>query len=89
MTALTLPLQVNPKHVCLSDEQFYQLCIDNPDINIERSAEEALISMSPVGGDSGNRELELGTDLTNWNRKYTLGKVFSSSTIFKLPGGGD
>jgi Uma2 family endonuclease len=41
--------------------------------------------MSPVGGESGNFELELGTDLTIWNRKTGLGKVFSSSTIFKLP----
>jgi Uma2 family endonuclease len=89
MTSVTFPLQVDLKHVCLSDEQFYQLCITNPDLNIERSAEGVLIFMSPVGGDSGNREIELGTDLTNWNRKYKLGKVFSSSTIFKLPGGGD
>jgi Uma2 family endonuclease len=89
MTTLTLPLQVDLKHVGLSDEQFYQLCITNPDLNIERSAEEILIFMSPVGGDSGNREMELGIDLGSWNRQTKLGKVFSSSTIFKLPGGGD
>jgi Uma2 family endonuclease len=45
--------------------------------------------MSPVGGDRGNRELELGTDLAIWNRQTQLGKVFSSSTMFKLPGSGD
>lgn len=45
--------------------------------------------MPPVGGYSGNQELELGADLTLWNRKAKLGKVFSSSTIFKLPGGGN
>jgi Uma2 family endonuclease len=89
MTTLTLPLKVDLKHVHLSDEQFYQLCITNPDLNIERSAQGVLIVMPPVGGDSGNREMELGTDLTNWNRQTKLGKVFSSSTIFKLPGGGD
>jgi Uma2 family endonuclease len=89
MTTLTLPLQVDLKHVGLSDEQFYQLCITNPDLNIERSAEEILIFMSPVGGDSGNREMELGIDLGSWNRQTKLGKVFSSSTIFKSPGGGD
>jgi Uma2 family endonuclease len=44
--------------------------------------------MSPVGGESGNQELELGTDLEIWNRQTELGKVFSSSTIFKLPLGG-
>jgi Uma2 family endonuclease len=89
MTTLTLPLQVDLKYVCLSDEQFYQLCITNPDLNIERSAEGVLIFMPPVGGDSGNREMELGIDIGSWNRQTKLGKVFSSSTIFKLPGGGD
>ena len=29
------------------------------------------------------------TDLNNWNRQTQLGKVFSSSTVFNLPGGGD
>jgi Uma2 family endonuclease len=32
--------------------------------------------------------MELGADLTLWNRQTRLGKVFSSSTIFKLPLGG-
>jgi Uma2 family endonuclease len=45
--------------------------------------------MSPVGGDSGNYEMELGTDLAIWNRQTQLGRVFSSSTLFKLPNGGD
>jgi Uma2 family endonuclease len=77
------------KHIQLTDEQFYQLCVKNPELNIERSAQGVLILMPPVGGESGSRELELGTDLSLWNRRSKLGKVFSSSTIFKLPGGGD
>jgi Uma2 family endonuclease len=89
MTALTLPLVLDLNQVHLSDEQFYQLCINNPDVPLERNANGGLIVMSPVGGDSGNRELELGTDLAIWNRQTQLGKVFSSSTMFTLPGGGD
>jgi Uma2 family endonuclease len=89
MPTLTLPVTLNLTHVHLSDEQFYQLCIGNPELNIERTAQGALILMPPVGGDSGNREMELGTDLSLWNRQSGLGKVFSSSTIFKLPSGGD
>jgi Uma2 family endonuclease len=85
MTTLTFPLQVDLNHVHLSDEQFYQLCITNPNLNIERSAKGVLIFMLPVGGDSGNREMELGTDLSIWNRQTKLGKVFSSSTVFRLP----
>ena len=89
MTTLTLPLLLDLKHVHLTDEQFYQLCIGNPDLNIERNAEGALIVMSPVGGESGNREADYIIDLGIWNRQTNLGKVFSSSTIFKLPRGGD
>jgi Uma2 family endonuclease len=89
MSALTLPLTVDVTQVHLSDEQFYQLCIHNPELNIERSAKGALIFMPPVGGESGSRELGLGGELYLWNKQTGLGKVFSSSTVFKLPGGGD
>ena len=86
---LTLPITLDLKGVHFTDEQFYQLCISNPDIRAERSPKGALILMAPVGGYSGNQEMELGTDLTIWNRRTKLGKVFSSSTIFKLPNGGN
>jgi Uma2 family endonuclease len=89
VTSLTLPLKIDLQHVHLTDEQFYQLCINNPDLTVERDAQGALILMSPVGGEGGSQELELGTDLAIWNRRTKLGKVFSSSTLFKLPGGGD
>jgi Uma2 family endonuclease len=45
--------------------------------------------MSPVGGESGNREADLLIDLGIWNRQTGLGFIFSSSTIFKLPNGAD
>jgi Uma2 family endonuclease len=86
---LTLPLMVDMQHVHLTDEQFYQLCIHNPELIIERNAKGVLIVMSPVGGDSGSREMDLGGELYVWNKQTQLGKVFSSSTLFKLPGGSD
>jgi Uma2 family endonuclease len=89
MNALTKPLSIDLSTLQLTDDQFYQLCITNPDLPLERTTEGVLIVMPPVGGDSGNREMELGGDLLIWNRRTRLGKVFSSSTIFKLPGGGD
>lgn len=85
---LEFPLEFDVSRVHLTDEQFYQLCISNPDIPLERTAAGVLLIMSPVGGESGNREMEFGADLTIWNRQTKLGKVFSSSTIFRLPGGG-
>jgi Uma2 family endonuclease len=88
VTSLTLPLKIDLQHVHLSDEQFYQLCINNPDLTVERDAQGALILMSPVGGEGGTQESDLITDLNIWNRRTQLGKTFSSSTLFKLPGGG-
>ena len=86
---LTSPLILDLKTVHFTDEQFYQLCITNPDVRVERNSEGGLILMPPVGGYSGNQEIELGAELVLWNRQSKLGKVFSSSTIFRLPSGGD
>jgi Uma2 family endonuclease len=83
------PVVLNLKNVGISDEQFFHLCQANPHWKLERTAQGELIIMSPVGGVSGNREADLITDLTLWNRQSQLGRVFSSSTIFRLPQGGD
>lgn len=83
------PIILSFKNVTLSDEQFYQLCQDNTDWQLERTATGELLIMPPVGGCSGNWEAELNADLVIWNRQTNQGKVFSSSTIFRLPSGGD
>jgi Uma2 family endonuclease len=83
------PLTLNLDAVYLTDEQFYQLCQNNRELKFERGVKGELIIMSPVGGESGNREAELIIDLGVWNRQTGLGFTFSSSTIFKLPNGAD
>jgi len=80
---------LNLENVDLSDEQFYRLCQVNRDWQFERTAKGEIVIMSPVGGVSGNREASLITDVNLWNRQTQLGIVFSSSTIFRLPNGGD
>ncbi|ABA20684.1 Protein of unknown function DUF820 [Trichormus variabilis ATCC 29413] len=82
----TLTLNVPPA-VGLTDEQFYQLCIANDEWRIELTAEGELIIMPPTGGESGIRNANLTTDLNLWNRQAKLGKVFDSSTEFRLPNG--
>ena len=71
----------------LNDEQFLQLSQANPDLKFERSQQGNLIIMSPTGGETGNRNAELIIEFGNWNRRKKLGKVFDSSTGFKLPNG--
>ncbi|MBL1209001.1 Uma2 family endonuclease, partial [Geminocystis sp. GBBB08] len=73
----------------LNKEQFHQLCLKNPQLQLERNQRGELIIMPPVGGESGEKEADLIGDLIIWNRQKKLGKVFSSSTIFSLPNGGD
>lgn len=73
----------------LTREQFIHLCKSNPDLQLERSLEGELVIMSPVGGESGNQEAMLITKVGLWNEQTQLGLVFSSSTIFSLPNGGD
>lgn len=75
--------------VHLTHEQFYALCMANPEVPLERTAKGELVIVAPIGGAGGNQEADLITDLTLWNRQTKLGKVFSSSTIFHFPNGAD
>ncbi len=83
------PVILNFKNVDLTDEQFYQLCQDNENWQLERTAKGELVIMPPIGGVSGNREADLNAEVVIWNRQTQLGRVFSSSTIFRLPNGGN
>jgi Uma2 family endonuclease len=42
-----------------------------------------------VGGNSGKQEANLIVKVGVWNEQTQLGELFSSSTIFRLPNGGD
>ncbi|MBW4556097.1 MAG: Uma2 family endonuclease [Trichormus sp. ATA11-4-KO1] len=82
----TLTLNIPPA-VGLTDEQFYQLCIANEPWQLELTQTGELIIMPPTGGESGIRNSDINIELGLWNRKTKLGKVFDSSTEFKLPSG--
>jgi Uma2 family endonuclease len=86
MTAFTIDLSAVTQ---LDDHQFERLCHANPEIKFERTPTGALVIMSPTGGETGNRNIELAADFVLWNRQTQLGVLFDSSTCFKLPGGGD
>lgn len=86
MTALTLNLNSIIK---LTREQFYQLCEENPDLQIERNAQGELIVMPPTGGETGRSNVNLILQLASWNEQNQLGEVFDSSTGFTLPNGAD
>ncbi|MDZ8188535.1 MAG: Uma2 family endonuclease [Nostoc sp. ChiSLP02] len=84
MTAIAIKLN---SIIQLTDNQFYQLCRENPEIKFERNAAGELLIMSPTGGETGNINSEISADFVFWNRQTQLGICFDSSTCFKLPNG--
>ncbi len=86
MTAFTIDLS---SITALTHNQFDRLCVANPDIKFERTPSGELVIMSPTGGETGMNNATLIARFVVWNEQSNLGKVFDSSTCFRLPGGGD
>lgn len=86
-TVINLPsiLELDINNINLTDEQFFMLSQNNPDLRFERTAQGELIIMPPTGGITGDRNSDLNYQLRGWSRKNKLGKTFDSSTGFKLP----
>ena len=82
MNAYTINFDVITK---INDEQFFQLCRNNPELKLEQNQNGEIIIMSPTGGETGNKNAELITDFCLWNRHQKFGQIFDSSTGFKLP----
>lgn len=80
-------LKLKVKTVGLTDEQFYRLCLDNPDLRFELTAQKELVIMPPTGGTTGWRNSKLNQRLANWAETDGTGLTFDSSTEFGLPNG--
>jgi Uma2 family endonuclease len=52
----------------VSDEEFYEFCLRNPLLNVERTAKGTLHFMPPVTAWVDSRGGELFADLVIWNR---------------------
>lgn len=82
-------IRVNLDSIRMTDEQFFQLCQDNRNLRFERNVNGDLIIMSPTGGETGNYNAGITAQLWVWNEQRKMGKVFDSSTGFKLPNGAE
>jgi Uma2 family endonuclease len=83
-----LILNISPT-IELTDKQFYQLCQNNRELRLERTATGELTIMPPTGWKSGNRNSKLTAQLEIWADADGTGLAFDSSTGFKLPNGAD
>jgi Uma2 family endonuclease len=82
--ALLVPPDVRLR---VSDEGFWRLCRENPDLRLERTARGGLIVMAPAGTESGRRNSKLTMRLGVWAEADGTGEHFDSSTGFRLPDG--
>jgi hypothetical protein len=82
------PLVVHTRPVIdMDEEQFFQFCQLNRDLQIERTAEGDIIIRAPEGGSSGRGSSTLNAKFERWAERDGTGQVFGSSTGFTLPNG--
>ncbi|MET4076301.1 Uma2 family endonuclease [Hymenobacter sp. UYCo722] len=81
MTAITLK---SPVFARLTDEEFFQFCMDNRDQRIERDANHQITFMPPTNSETGASNAQLTRLLGNWTEDTGLGIFFDSSTGFSL-----
>jgi Uma2 family endonuclease len=73
--------------VGLTDDQYDRFCRDNPDLQIELTAGNELIIMSPTKPGTGRRNAKILQRLSNWAEQDGTGECFDSNSEFTLPNG--
>lgn len=69
----------------MDDEQLFQFCQINRDLQIERNADGDVIIIAPEGGSSAHGSGILTTIFGIWARRDGTGRIFGSSGGFILP----
>ncbi|NJP08791.1 MAG: Uma2 family endonuclease [Leptolyngbyaceae cyanobacterium RU_5_1] len=83
-TPLTVEL---PAIAQMTNDQFYEFCLANRDLRIERTASGEVIIMPPAFSDTGNRNFNIAVKLGGWAEQDGTGLGFDSSSGFTLPNG--
>jgi Uma2 family endonuclease len=84
----SMPLTVNlPAIAPMTHQQFYEFCLANRDLRIERTARGDVVIMPPAFSDTGNRNSKISQQLANWADQDRTGESFDSSAGFTLPNG--
>jgi len=83
-----MPLTVKlPAIAPMTHAQFYEFCLANRDLRIERTANGDLVIMPSAFSDTGNRNFNIAAQLGNWIEQDGTGIGFASSAGFTLPNG--
>lgn len=69
----------------MSDDEFFNFCVQNKKTRIERDEDHQIYIMPPVGNDSSAKNATITLELGLWNKNHKKGIVFDSSAGFFLP----
>jgi Uma2 family endonuclease len=81
------PLRLNVRGLIVTDEQFTQLCRENPELRLELTAQKELVIMPPTGFKTGRRNSRLSRHVDVWAEADGTGIPCDSSTLYTLPNG--
>jgi len=71
----------------MSESEFFEFCIANTELNVERDKHGTIEIVAPVTYHGGRIELHAAGQLYLWSQQTGLGYAFSSSVGFTLPNG--
>lgn len=71
----------------MTDDEFFDFCVQNKNVKIERDENHQIYIMAPAGNLSSSQNLEIAGQLFLWNKKAKPGIAFDSSAGFYLPDG--
>lgn len=80
------PFRIDP-HRRICQDEFYDLCVANPDLRMELTANGKIIVIPPTGGETSYRNSDLTAQLHNWARRDKRGCAFDSNAEYLLPDG--
>ena len=83
---LELPVRLRMERP-FDEDELLDFCRENDLLRIEQEPTGELFIMSPTGGETGGAEIWIAAQLLNWSGKDGRGRVFGSSTGFRLPNG--
>jgi len=75
-------LRLDPQ---MTDDEYFEFCMANPDVRFERSAQGEISIVPPASPESDYDCVEAVRQLANWARRDGRGKAFGMSIEFILP----
>jgi Uma2 family endonuclease len=77
---------LNPE-LHMSDDEYYEFCMANPDLWFERTAQGEIIIVPPAGWESDNQNADVVVQLGAWAKRDGRGQISGPTAEFFLPTG--